>query len=291
MPAVEEVSIESALIRMMLYAPPGWRKTSLIATAAAAGQKVLLIRSPLDLVPKRIIGSGVQQMVVKTWEDMMGEGGALEYLQYKGREWDWVWLDCLSIMQDVLLDDIWEATRLDKPARDNLTPTGGKDRGEYGRNMERIGEWIRHVIGCNTFNFGVTCHPWEGPHPVDDEATSLLLQPWIQGKNMIPKICGYMNVVAFLELKETDAATWSRLHVKESPRFYAKDLFDAYPKGYADNPTLPQIQEALRGLTPRTTGAPAGMPPAAPRGRGRLSVVPPTPTPARGKRGRGRREQ
>ena len=119
----------------MVHAYPGWGKTAFAATAAEAGYKTLFIRSPMDQVPKRALQAGADQYEVTTWEDMMGGDGILEYLRMADHGYEWVWLDCLSIIQDVLLDDVWAAVVAEKPGRGTLTPAGGLDRGEYGRNM------------------------------------------------------------------------------------------------------------------------------------------------------------
>jgi hypothetical protein len=184
----------------------------------------------------------IDQVVASTWEDM---GKVLEHLRMSNHGYNWVWWDNISVAQDVLLDDIWEATTLLRPDRLALTPKGGLDKGEYGRNMERIQQWVRHMVGCNTFHFGIMAHPFEGNHPTNDEGGTLL-RPYVQGKQMTEKICGYANLVGFLELMENDEGVqWRRLHVKESPRWYAKDQYDAFPKGYVDNPTVGKLMAAI----------------------------------------------
>jgi hypothetical protein len=263
---------------MMLYSYPGWRKTSFIGTAPEAGLKTLIIRTPLDQIPARILRSGVDEVVVNTWEDMMGGDGILDFLRMSNHGYEWVWWDNVSVDQDVLLDDIWAATVAAKPHRLNLTPSGGLDRGEYGRNMERIQQFVRHVVGINSFHFGMTAHPFEDQHPTNDEGGSLLV-PYIQGKNMTAKICGYCNIVAFQELMDKkDAPSWARQHYRENPRFYAKDLYDAFDSGFMDNPTMTKLMkgvEAAKKARPKTTTQP--------RGRGRRGAA---AKPQPGRRGR-----
>lgn len=244
-PGIQPLSPDTGqYIRWMLYAWPGVGKTALIATAAEAGMKTLIIRSPMDQVPARALKSGAEEFVVEHWEQMMGGDGILEYLQHSNHGYEWVWFDCMSIIQDVLLDDIWQSVIAEKPTRASLLPSGGLDRGEYWRNAEREQQWIRHMVGAKSFHFGITCHPQEGPHPTDDEAGTLLT-PWIQVKNMPEKICGYCNLVSFMELKSNDTETWRRVHFRENERFYAKDLYDAFPKGYMDKPTIPRVMQAV----------------------------------------------
>jgi AAA domain len=254
----------SDYIRMMLYAYPGWRKTSFVATTPDAGFKTLLIRTPLDQIPKRALDSGMDEVVINNWEDMMGGDGVLDWLRYDKHGYEFVWWDNVSVDQDVLLDDVWAGTVAEKPHRAykigqtgeieglNLSPTSGLDRGEYGRNMERIQQFVRHIVGINSFHIGFTAHPIEDQHPTNDEGGSLLV-PYIQGKGMTPKICGYCNIIAFNELREDEDPTYTRMHFRENSRFYAKDLYDAFPDGYMDNPTVPKLMEAVTGTANLTS--------------------------------------
>ena len=89
------------------------------------------------------------------------------------------------------------------------------------------------------------------------------MRPYVQGKMMSEKICGYANIVAFMEIiEDDDDNTIRRFHTRESSRWYAKDQYDAFADGYVDNPTLPQLMQ----LVEKSRG---GRKPAAPkRGRG-----------------------
>ena len=263
------------LVRMFLYSYPGWGKTSLLSTGAAK-YKTLIIHSSMDLIPRRALASGAHHIIADTHETM------LEILEHARMDpafdYEWVWWDCVSIAQDVLLDDVWEASWRNKPGRNwildaagkpttkpNISPTGGKDKPEYGTNADRIQMWVRHMVGCKRFNFGMTAHPVEGPHPTNDEGGDVL-RPYVQVKQMTEKLCGYCNMVGFLEVldEEKDGNTPRRLHFKENSRFYAKDLYDAFlPEGYLDEPTMPKIMDAIErakksGMTAPTQTAGRG---------------------------------
>lgn len=283
---------------MGIYSFPGWGKSSLIGTGSESGQRTLIVRSSMDLMPSRIIGlPGIEMVTCDRWEQMLE---VEEQFRMGAIEYDWVWWDCASIAQDALLDDVWAGTVAEKPARaylidkqtgkpgkPNTTPASGLDKGEYGRNMERIGQWVRNMVGCNSFHFGITFHPMEGQHPTNDEGGSLL-RPFVQGKNMTEKICGYMNMVAFLEVMENTEKQlkWRRMHVAENDRFYAKDQYDAFlPKGYLDNPTIPKIMEAVE----KARGVKLGKGNVTPIRRVR-GAQPAAPAAVRGRRG-ARREQ
>lgn len=277
-------------VRMFLYAFPGWGKTSFIATGAAK-YKTLIIRSSMDQIPSRALMSGAQQVICDTHEEMLQ---IMEFLRYSKHEYEWVWWDCVSIAQDVLLDDVWEASWHNNPKRNwvldkdtglptskpNISPTGGKDKPEYGMNADRIAQWVRFMVGCKRFHFGMTAHPMEGPHPTNDEGGDVL-RPWVQVRQMPEKLCGYCNMVGFLEVTEAEneeASAPRVLHFKETPRYYAKDLYDAFlPTGDLHDPTVAKLMEGVnaarkaKGLKPPQRGAVPQRGTTAVNGRGRGS--------------------
>ena len=147
---------ENDWIRMILYSYPGWGKTSLEATSGYTG-RTLIVRSHVDLIPSRALKMPNCQQVIANTHEKMDE--VLNMLRLSNHPYEWVWWDNISTAQDVLLDDVWEAVLAEKPGRGylldqqgrstgkpNLTPSSGLDRGEYGRNAERIQQWVRHMV-------------------------------------------------------------------------------------------------------------------------------------------------
>jgi hypothetical protein len=194
------------------------------------------------------------------------------HLRQDGAQYDWVWLDTMSGWNDVGLDDIWADVLAQHPHRRKAS----FDRSEYKVNMDRISQWIRSAIGCQNFHFGFTAWPFEMDDPFEDDGGTILM-PYVQGKGMPQKLVGYLNFAGYLEVKENSETSWRRLHVNHTKKAYVKDQFNAFPKGYVDNPTLPKIVNAIdearrkAGLPPtrqpQTTKIVAPRP--AGRGRGR----------------------
>jgi hypothetical protein len=169
----------------------------------------------------------------------------LEYLrETNGKDWDWVWLDSISLFQDTGLDDIWAGVIEKKPARKEY----GLDRSEYGVNMFRLGQWVRHIVGMEAFHFGITAHPAEMDDPFGDGGDYLLM-PYIQGKNMSPKICGYMNIVAYMDVRRNkkNGKMVRTLYTNEGDKAYGKDQFNALPEGRMNYPTIPKLLELIYG--------------------------------------------
>lgn len=257
---------DSRFAHICIYGEPGIGKSRLIGSSPG---RVLVLRPPTDHLDSLLPADKkrVEEWVVNDWDDM---NRALDYLRLEGgNDWDWVWVDSMSLLQDHTLDDIWETVKAEKPHRARY----GLDQAEYGINMLRLGVWIRHVVGPDTFNFGFTAHaamlyPQQvSKQGLDDKAEPKLM-PWIQGKNMSPKFCGYMNQVLYMEVAKVGEEERRVIRTNASERYYAKDQYDIASNGRIVNPTMPKIVAAIEkargvplGTLPRKTK------PAAPRRR------------------------
>lgn len=233
--------------RLLVYGEPGIKKTRDIVGTTPG--KVLVIRPPTDHLnavrPNDL--SRIKQWVMRDWDDM---DRAEDYLRSeKGETWDFVWLDSASLLQDYLLDDELE-TEINEISKNPKRALWGPDQGVYGRNMFKIAAWVRHVVGPDTFNFGIICHTSTEPLPSpdqDDEGDPIdKMMPWIQGRNMSPKICGYMNAV-YLMAKNKEGRTF--LRTSSNQYFYAKDQFHIAPNGVLWDPTTPKILSLIDGKT------------------------------------------
>lgn len=237
MPNIQDAGASSH-VNLLVYGDTGVGKTYLIGTGGKQF-KTLIVRPPIDHVDS-ILGSGVKEEVVRSWSDMEE---IQQYLRHEGDEWDWVWLDTISNYQDIGLSDLYEIAVDKKPSRAEFGP----DRPEYRVNMWRLEEWIRHTVGAGMFNFGVTAYPFWLTVPSNESPEEAVdkLMPWVQGKNMSQKICGYMHVVGYLEKSEArkDKPARRTLYTDGNRQFYAKDQFSAI--GDMVNPTMPKIVEAI----------------------------------------------
>jgi hypothetical protein len=231
----------SKKLSMCIYGEPGIGKTRLVGSCAELG-RTLILRPPVDHTDS-IVDHEVDEWVLHDWAEA---DDALLYLRNDGKDlYDWVWLDSLSLWQDQGLDDIWEQVISEKPHRARY----GLDKQEFGINMGRIGRWVRHMVGCPDWHFGVTCHPRVTESTEDEEDPNEKLMPWVQGKMMAPKVCGYMNLVGFYHWGAVGRSSKARdvrvLDLNSTEKFYAKDQFDSMPSGRLINPTMPKLVEAI----------------------------------------------
>jgi hypothetical protein len=241
-------------VNILVFGHPGSGKTRLIGTGPT-GNKTLILAPPTDHRDS-IRGIDMDEWVIRSWAEMLE---AQEFLrENNGGGYDWVWLDSISLFQDTGLDDIWTDVIARKPDRARY----GLDKAEYGVNMFRLGQWIRYMVGAEVVNLGITAHPFEMDNPFveDMDEAEAILMPYVQGKNMATKICGYMNVVGYMRpVKDKKTGNYRRvLSVELTERWYGKDQFNAFPNGRMVDPTIPKIMAAIHGQATSTSRSKKG---------------------------------
>jgi hypothetical protein len=248
---IRDVS-ETKFTKILLYAASGGGKTRLVGSASeiimptGKPARVLIIRPPTDHTDS-IYGMPVKEWVVSDWSAMWE---VEDYLRLEGKDWDFVCLDSLTLWEEIGLDDVWEAAK----QRNSSRKAYGRDKQEYGITMQRMDEWLRHVVGMDTFNFMVTALPQlvEDPETQED-----IWMPSVQGSSgkRAHMICGYFNIVAFLGVKKTAKGVRRTLYTQQDGEHYAKDQYESLPEGRLNSPTMPKLMEAVNAARAARAGS------------------------------------
>lgn len=248
MPEIEGL-LTSSYARMCLFGDPGVGKTPLIGT----GEKTLILDADNGTVSAGVRGSTAKRMRVRDWDDMEE---AIDYLRHKGhQEYKWAWLDSTTLWQDRGLDHIMQVLVAGKEHRKIWAP----DKGEYGQNMNRLMIWIREFVDL-PMHVGITAHVLRTEVEHIDESGDVeyhtLYMPHIQGKNMPGKVCGEMNIVAYMYAKEDEEGNTKRyIRVRGDEYHYGKDRYGTIgnERGIMVNPTIPKIEAKIAGQVPKAT--------------------------------------
>lgn len=255
----------SSHIHMGIYGDTNVGKSRLLATAGAedASQKILIIKAPYEKIDSwrpedkaRAAKGRIEVAEVRDHDDLSGPNGLLPHLREEGEMWDWVMMDGIQTIFETGMDDMWETVLAEKPGRARY----GLDQSEYGINMDRLSRWLRYALGPDKFNFAYTSWAERLKSPDKDEEGQPLekLMPYIQGKGMALKFCGYMNIVAYMTtttIKGRDDNV-RVLRTESSPQYYAGDKFDAFG-GRVLDPTIPKIERLVKKSS-GWTNPPAG---------------------------------
>lgn len=216
-------------IRMLVYSKPGQGKTVLAGTSP----RCLILEADRGTASAKRLGSKAEKWRLDDWNDLEE---ALSYLRNGGTEnFDWVWLDSLTLFQERGMDHIMDDLVAAKSHRVVYLP----DKGEYGQNMNRISRRMRELVNL-PINVGITCHEF---HFEDPDTGDVQIMPFVQGKGMPQKICSYVDQVGRMELKTNkEGREYPVIDFRGSSDFYAKDR---YGLGKVVNATIPKLMTAV----------------------------------------------
>lgn len=232
--------IDDAFARMIIYGDPGCGKTPLVGTSPRG---LILNADPYGTVSAALTGSKCDRWDVRDHYDL---DDAKEYLRHGGTDdYDWVWLDSITLFQERGLDQIMEdLIKGGKNHRKVYLP----DKGEYGQNQNRIKLWVRGMVDL-PINFGMTAHVMK----VEDDDGNILMKPAIQGVQgqVSDTICGYMGLVGHMYQVRRDGTTTRFLQVFKDSKRVAKDRYGAVPGGKMEKPTIPKLEELIKAKLPK----------------------------------------
>jgi hypothetical protein len=160
----------------------------------------------------------------------------------------WVWIDGLTLFEEIGMDDVFQAAIDRAPHR----AEHGPDKGEYGVNRQRLSKWVRDMVGLSKagmFNFGFTAHVMDYTDPVEDRELWVPQVGGYDGK-MSMKMCGYTNILAYLSASEPKDKPRQELLVVDGDGFVGKDQYNCFPElksgrhGFV-NPSLTDVEAAI----------------------------------------------
>ena len=248
--AIRPMGEEDKWHRMMVYGEPGVGTTVFAGTSPKA---LILTSDASETMSAAAMGSTADVWVCPGY-DQIDE--AWEYLRHEGhKEYDWVWIDNLTLLQDQAMDDIMADLVKDKPHRNRWVP----DQHEYLVNQNRISTLMRSFKKL-PMHVGFTAHVMK----TEDMDGKILYLPMLQGGQgaLSQKICGYMNIVGYMALQRKEGDTKRILYMEKTGKYLAKGRFPGMSPRLED-PTVPLLEAAMA-----TTVAPA-----APRRRSTTSTT------------------
>lgn len=229
-------------VSMLVFGLPGAGKTRL---ATSAG-RVLVVHPPTDHTDSVTPRAGVDEIIV---DDHAKHLEVFQWGQQGGfKDYDWVWDDGITLMEEHGLADVFAAEIARHPHRADYGP----DKSEYGINRSRLMNHIRNMIGLaknGDFNYGLTAHVMELHDPVNER--ELWAPAFGSAKTQLGlKLAAMFNIVAYMQSNEKEGEERQETLTVDSDGFVGKDQFQCFPKlksgrhGFI-NPTMADVEAAL----------------------------------------------
>jgi len=242
--AITPVKQEEYFVNICLHGEPGVGKSVL---AASTPKTLLLLNDADESSAAAELGSTAHKWVINTIEDMEQ---AYEYVRHEGyKEYEWVWIDNLTLLQEQFMDQVMEQLVADKPHRNRWVP----DMHEYLVVQNQVGTYIRYFRAI-PIHFGWTAHCMR----TEDEDGHVLYTPMIQGGQgaLSQKLCGYMNVVGHLSaIRNKEGDTERKLTVTKRGKFYAKSRWSGL-QGTLTNTDMPAVMKRIQSKFPNLGNPP-----------------------------------
>lgn len=227
--AIIPVGMSDTYLRTLVYGEPGVGKSVLAGTCP----KALMLVNDVDEVSSAALhGSTADRWHIRDYNDLTE---AIDYLTHGGtEEYEWVWLDNGTLIQEQGMDQIMSDLVLAKPHRNQYIP----DKAEYMESQSRFGTAVR-LLKNLPINLGITAHAMR----TEDDDGKVVYLPMFQGGQgaFSQKICGYMGGVYYMTaVSKKEGGTKRTLYTDKRGKFYAKDRYSALG-GKLEDPDFPTI--------------------------------------------------
>lgn len=231
--AIMPVSAEGTYIRMLIHGEPGVGKSVL---AGRSPNALMLVNDPDETSSMAMHGSTADRWHVQDYGDLTE---AYDFLLHGGtNDYDWVWIDNATLVQEQGLDQIMADLVAAKPHRNQFIP----DKAEYGENQNRLGTLIRQFKGL-PINFGIVAHT----ERQEDDDGKILYLPMFQGGQgkLSHKICGYMGCVFYMSTALKNGERQRVLLTDRRSKYLCKDRYSTYESGRVINPDMPTMLKQI----------------------------------------------
>jgi hypothetical protein len=231
---VEDLADFNESINLLTHGDSGVGKTPF---AAMAPNAVILSTEKGSISAKRF-GSTAKLIRATSWIKMEA---ALDYLEQHKDDFDWVILDSLTKMQQLLLRHLLEINVEEGTAKADLDLPALADHQKWQNMFKRFVDRIVDMQ-INSILIATSMHK-------EDAEGEDLVMPDVQGKDYAISnyVCAQMDGVYYLKVfsPKKDGEPYWRLLTQKKPPYFAKDRFRALPR-VIEYPYMPRIIELIQ---------------------------------------------
>ena len=221
-------------INMVLYGDPGSGKTVFAGSGPNKGKDTLLVGIEHGTKSAARAGSKAHGINV---DDCQTLEAVVDAIIEEPDRYDWVVIDSLTKMQDIIWQKILGEATSRNPSRSQYK----KELQEYGEAQEMLKDIVRR-LNASDANIIYTAM---ADLATDEDGNEYRLPALHGGQGAISWwVCGEVDVVCYLSVVKKNGKAHRAFQFNKSDNVLAKDRFDLYPSRKGDL-TLEQYTEDL----------------------------------------------
>lgn len=205
-------------VNALIYGDSGAGKT---VFAGSGSERDLILAIEHGTASAARQGSKANVLDIRTW-DQLDE--AVTALVDAPDRFDWVIVDSLTKMQDLIWDDIMDNATRNNPNRSPYK----RELQEYGEAQMRLNSIVERLNGSDVNVIWTALAELQ----VDEEANEFKM-PSIhgQGGKLAAWVCAQMDIVMYISVaRDKERKTFRKFQFNKTPEVFAKDRFDLFPR-------------------------------------------------------------
>lgn len=229
------VSEVSTSVNMLLYGDSGVGKTVFAGSGRENGKNDLIIDVEGGTLSAARSNSQANVIPATDYDTFVSIVDAIEK---EPDRFEWVVVDSLTKLQDVIWNKILEEAVAKSPSRSPYK----KELQEYGEAQSRLKDLVERLKNSEANVLFIALADTE----VDEDGNNVRV-PSIHGSQgrVQAWVSAQMDVVAYLRVVQTKEGNVRVSHFNKTPEFYAKDRLKLYPGKGVKNLTLAKYTDKI----------------------------------------------
>lgn len=223
-------------VNILLHGDSGSGKTTFAGSGREGGKNDLILAIENGTVSAARSGSKANVIPIKNWDTLVE---AITAIESEPDRFEWVIVDSITKLQDLIWEKILEEAVRDKPHRSKYK----KELQEYGEAQSRLTEVVERLNNSDANILWTALSDLE-----TDEDGMEFKMPSIHGRagKQAAWVCAQMDSVVYLSVISLNNQLRRRFQFNKTPEAYAKDRLQTFEK--------PVLDLTLDGLTKKILG-------------------------------------